>query len=354
MSMNTATLPKIFRNMPLREVVHRAKVLLREDAFELSARDWKQNLKNLVWQNDLANKWHDKMMFFDKDPYNLTDRESIFNKIRIDDERKQEIDEQVEHDLFYLGLAEVREVTRGPDDAIEYVKANAQTEFLRDLDGAVLLNYIHSWSKARTLEAQKGQKQFDLFMARVKIEAERCGFDHVAENGTYGFKWGPCPGCHGDQYDYEGGPDLEGVKADLLLAQACRYSQVPQYRTPPCNDGLDIINRRWSEPGFRRQLDIQFVSGEDKMNFCQSYLRRYLQVPVDLAGLNRLLSEAIAEHDMELRRRADASRRQRQIEEENRRINERIDRRGGGDTGGGYNGPCGDGGSLCGGNVPHL
>lgn len=283
---------------PLVEIRHRVDMLFGdwggEDIYELSAYAWKQELKNIAWQADLKELWMKEIYDNRKDPYNEGDNRLIFQRLHITKERQDEIDRQVEHDLGVFEDAE--KMGPGPE-ALEYVRAHAQSNFLNFINNIELRGAIDNWKKARELESRRPQKEAELLVARIEIEAERCGFDALNKGNRHkgGFhqKDNDCPKCSGTDYYYKNPVDMDAAKVGFLLARACYDSWfMRDYKMgQPCNDGLDTINRRWNDAAFRNMLAIE-AGGLGGQEDCLRFLVGTLQAPVELKSLEKAAKRA--------------------------------------------------------------
>lgn len=347
------------RNEPATEVRHRLRVLTDEDVYELSPHDWKQDLKNLVWQNDLSAQW-DNVMKAGKDPFLAEDRKQFFNNLTITPEREREIDDQVERDLNHL--SEAGETL----EDMENVKVAAESRFLRELDNKSLLGLVNGWKNARELEKERQEAAWQKMIDDYRQEVVWYEFEPILDsNGLdIGFR---SPDLA--DYEYTSTMSLEEAKMPLFLAAACLYRgfapDFSRQNEPRLAKVIGRINDRWADPDFRSMIQLNSNSGPQED--CLRHLSDNIKAPFDLKSLKKTLSKYWEDWDKgALRRLKDYERAKRREEEaedrrqeeearrirrENRPEKEERESRGGG---GRYDGPCGNGGSVCGGNGPRF
>lgn len=144
-------------------------------------------------------------------------------------------------------------------------------------------------SQERYGESERQRQRREL-ASRIEFEAGRCGFNALNnENGyEYGFQYvWPADKHSRDSYYFKNSVDLDVAKVGLFLTRACKDARWINYEEkPPCNDGLDIINRRWSDKSFREMLEFEVIgSAWDKE--CLRSLAGNLRTPLDINSLAR-------------------------------------------------------------------
>ena len=316
------------RNEPLTELRHRWAALVNEEVYELTVYDWKQELKNYAWQNDLYILWHDAISAR-KDPYNADDRRLIFSQLKISDDRAQGIDAQVERDALLMSNTD-----SGSPESLEYLRTHAESAFLKDLADDDIRTLVANWKKAREKETRKGEQTralgFEKLLHALRYEATRCGFESHNQNESatlgYGFRHRDpsCSDCTGTHYYYTAPTDLATAKAAFLMTRAC----LDEGRTLPCNDSIDGMQIHWNETDFRASLTLRTSGGGPLYARCVLHLRENLKPPFDSAALNRAVQRFMSAEAEEARRYAeDYYRRELEEARENRREEARRRRR---------------------------
>lgn len=299
-SLTPESWSKDLRNIPATEMYHRLAELTKQEIFELPAYDWKQNLKNLAWQNELATKWQNAIAV-GKDPYNLDDRQRIFDQLSIPAERTAEIDRQVENDLVLMAAADSGDVA-----AFERLKAQAQSDFWNYISDDSMKRLVGGWKRAREVDALRNQRERELSAQQMKHEILRCGFEprYSGAGVLYGFRHsGAGMGASFTTPRYaplEETLSMDQLKVSILLLRACWSAMRGEAIPGSCNEGLDVSNRFWTAPGFTGPL----IEGGSEHQ-CMAYLRDRWAVPMDEAALHRLLEPIIKAVKESNRRRND-------------------------------------------------
>lgn len=333
------------RNEPLAELRHRWSALVNEEVYELTAHDWKQELKNYVWQRDLYILWRDAISAR-KDPYNADDRRLIFDQLQITDARAREIDAQVEHDALLMANAD-----SGSPESLEYLRTHAESSFFKDVkdaDDADMRALVTNWKKTREIETQKSEGmrklEFEKLLHSLHYEAARCGFEALDKYNSAGYGYGfhrkdpSCSICTGTYYYYTAPTDLIAAKAAFLLTRACYDEGLGQ----PCNDSIDEMQTHWNETDFRDSLVLRVSGGGPMQNPCVLHLREKLKPPFDAASLNREAKRFKSAEAEEARRFAEDYYRREMEEARKKRREESSRRRQEGRTGEppGWSKPC--------------
>lgn len=76
--------------------------------------------------------------------------------------------------------------------------------------------------------------------------------------------------------------DEDGLRVALLLANACQDWDASS--PAPCNDGMEALNRRWSNKAFRRSVMFA-VGSEDEPNRCMWRMHDDLRAATDYQGV---------------------------------------------------------------------
>ncbi|MFA6318433.1 MAG: hypothetical protein WC943_13575, partial [Elusimicrobiota bacterium] len=292
------------RNMPAREVTFRlAELYFGVESYSISPEGWKGLLMDAMGYSEMARQW-EAYIAAGYSPYNKSQNKEKFAKLGISSERKKQIEADVEHDVKLFSDAGRELGGEGRIESLEHLREQAQSSFLKGLGAPELMTLIKSWNKARELEAGKQQKEVDIVFARAEIEAERCGFRHLRkDDGLPGSRNGfhledpsyPGKTYAGVRYYYRYDTGLDRIKMAVLLARACYDGQYGEQYEPkePCNDSLDIINRRWGDPEFQKHLELDVEGGAGMgQRECLLYMRDHLQVPADWKGLTAHVRQA--------------------------------------------------------------
>lgn len=282
------------RNEPLAELRHRWGALINEDVYQLTPYDWKQELKNYAWQNDLYILWRDAISAR-KDPYNSDDRKLIFSQLNISDDRVQEIDAQIERDTRLMA-----NVDSTNPESLEHLRTHAESSFLKDLNDYDMRNLVTNWKKTHEIERRKSEEKSELdfqkLLHSLRYEAARCGFEshdqHESEHYGYGFlrKDPSCSQCTGTHYYYTAPTDLVAAKAAFLLTRACLDAGQKQL----CNDSIDEMQTHWDEADFRASLALRTSGGGPHRAQCVLHLRDNMKPPFDSATLNLAIQHYLA------------------------------------------------------------
>lgn len=337
------------KNEPRREWELRWLVLSDQDAFELTMRDWVGELKGLAAENDRANLWSDAMwsdaIRVGKDPYNQGDRRLTFNKLELSKERLDEIGREVEKDMEAFGKAADQMDQAGEARALETLKAEAKSQFVRQMHDSDLTELIKGFKKTRELENRKAQKDQEVLVAQAVIEIKRCGFETPwgfefgEKKGLSGFKIASVGGLFPYDYRFTRAANIDAIKVRLFLARTCiaATSYYGDLDDLECNEGLDIINQNWSSSEFQALTEMEVGSPQKE---CLSVLRADLKVPMDqrsfkaaaakISEESRRKREEIWDEAQRQREREERERRRRQSEEERRNRPERLEGEGGG------------------------
>jgi hypothetical protein len=128
-------------------------------------------------------------------------------------------------------------------------------------------------------------------LARVDEEARRCGF-HMLGEGTDADRGGFHQEWKWPRYEFTQVTSVNAVKVDILLIRACldggRIRSVA-----PCNDALDIISRRGSDPKFMATVDLNFI-GAESLRGCFGHLKHGLVSEPTRDSLARLAQQWFA------------------------------------------------------------
>ncbi|MFA6317509.1 MAG: hypothetical protein WC943_08830 [Elusimicrobiota bacterium] len=294
------------RNMPYREVQHRLTVLTEPDKFQLRPKSWEEQWVNAGMQYWLHDQWKARMML-GSDPY--VQREAF--DIAIPEPVKKRVMEEMTHDLSLLESLNSRLAGGpGPED-LEGLRAEAASDFVKALDNDALSAVVTAWKKTRDSNARREQEDNHVFLDRLDLEARRCGFRALDERnwnpsfpGFYELRPGmsaDCaekPTCGGNEhYFYKHPRDLEQTKTILLFARVCSdrgaYGGQHSEITEVCNDGLEIIRRKWSAPGFREAIELQAGGA---VGYCVSYFRDHMTAQPDISVVNEMAKQAMASY----------------------------------------------------------
>ena len=334
------------RNEPQTEVVHRLEQLTDEDIYELPTYDWMQNLKNIVWQNDLSEMWAAQMAA-GKDPYNPSDRRLIFDSLTVQPDRAHEIDAQVEHDLSLMTNADPGDIS-----SLESLRAAADSSFIKNTSNDDLQGLLSGWKKARDIETQRQAEQEaeerrrseEAAAAKARVIAEAiqkvgsCGFEpqYDSDGNFYGFgreiRGWPVT------YRITHPMSMDEFKVSLWLASMCfEMTMRPGEILPPEEsdtlvEGVVIASEHWNDPGFK--VDAQFEVLPEEQARCVNYLNDHLKQSMDAKAYQRLYVQARNEYQKGVDSSWRQTQRERQEEEDADRERRRRDENQGGSGGG--------------------
>ncbi len=163
-------------------------------------------------------------------------------------------------------------------------------------------------------------------LARLEEEAARCGFKflHPGNWNRYGFYEEEVPGNKhlGAHYYFARGLTWDEFRTVLFLARAC----LDEGLNEPCNDGLDIINRRWGKDGFGEGWELAVEGGQGGQKACLEYLQGRIKPPMNVRGIDKAASRAWKDLRKRWKREGEAAmRRHRQQQAEAERPRKRRD-----------------------------
>lgn len=273
--------PKVnLRNMPGREVRHRLAVLEDPEVFKLRQKTWYEQWVNLGMQYWLEDQWKARMMF-GSDPYIQGEEFDI----AIPEPVKKRIREEMAHDLRLLETLDERLVGGPRPEDLDQLRARAASDFFNALDNDYLLELARAWKKTRDNEPQRRLEDRLVLLERVGLEAERCGFRWSRKDTGWYFDVNG--GRVFGDYFFPESVNLEQVKVNFLLARACMDAAgIPRDRIDmPCNDGLDIADRHWDDPSFRKGIAVHPFRPTLQ---CVDALREELSTPLTMEKIQRI------------------------------------------------------------------
>lgn len=155
-----------------------------------------------------------------------------------------------------------------------------------------------------------------VLLARMEEEAARCGFKvlHPGNWDRYGFYEEEVPGNRhlGPHLYFGRDTSWEELRAALFLARVCLDEGLDE----PCNDGLEILNRRWGWDGFGEGWGLEARGGGGQQD-CLNLLQARLKTPMSVKGMNKTVSRVWKELRKRWKAEGEAAmRRHRQEQEE--------------------------------------
>ena len=330
------------RNAPSIEKQLLIKVMGEQDIYQLDyGVDWTKLFYEAAGQAYLQEQWQLRM-WQGYDPYDPTDFAQQFSSVQLPDARKDEIRRAADKDLSLFarldGLLDSGQTTT----ALERVRAEGASDFLRDLGDGKILELIRGWKNVRQRESEKGRIQqelaFEKLLHALRYEAGLCGFESLNKHNSrgYGFQQQtpPCSGCSKDEYYYTAPTRLPAAKAAFMLTRACYAVGLAS----PCNDSLPAMQAHWDENDFRNSLVLDGSGGSQRT--CVLHLRESLKPPFSAQDIDRAVKRFKNEQAKEGRRLAEENYRR---ERDEARRRHREEGRGSPPAGGGDPGwrqPC--------------
>lgn len=178
----------------------------------------------------------------------------------------------------------------------EWKMDDEQREFLK-----AALSSARKLEEQKEEERQKEQRTAADRLAQAGREVQRCGFIPKFAGDLLDSFSRERSGLATNYY-FTAAVDMEGLKVNLLLAFAC--GDVDEYggfdrpdgidRTQPCNEGLEIINRRWSEPGFKDKTRLEGQYSYSDM--CLEWVHSHIKPPVTMRDLTKQVQRARREY----------------------------------------------------------
>ena len=309
------------RNTPGVERALLLAVMREQNVFQLDPDDWKNLFYNASGWSYLEDQWQLRM-WQGYDPYNSADVTQQFNSINIPDARKDEIRRAADKDMALFAQLDGLLDSGQNTTALERVRAEGASDFLRDISDGKVLDLMRGWRSARQRESDKDHIQeelaFQKLLQALSYESGLCGFESLSKFNSrgYGFqeKNPPCPVCSKDEYYYTAPTGLPAAKAAFLLTRACSDAGIAS----PCNDSLPEMQSRWNDDDFRNSLVLDGSGGGQRA--CVLQLREGLKPPFDAGDINRIVKRFKAEQAKEARRHAEEYyRREREAARERRR-----------------------------------
>ncbi len=123
---------------------------------------------------------------------------------------------------------------------------------------------------------------------RTAEEGDRCGFGESMINGVFAGYIAPANFDDRRIYGFPTANSLDSFKVSLMFSKVCNdftYNHAERI-TPPCNDGLDIINRDSNDPNF---IDTIGATLNGKTSACVEFLKTHLTAPATLDKFTNLL-----------------------------------------------------------------
>lgn len=317
------------QSKPEEERLLEAAGLAQAGELGLSAELYRDHFYNLLAMDAVLRDWIEKYRGGLRPGQNPGDFQMVVPPLR-----QAQIDRALAADLalFTDYLA-----SGGGAESLESLKANGQSEFVRNLDSKYLPGLLEGWRHARQHDAESSQRKAAVSYYRIALEANQCGF-HLNPDWTLSGPVSPFRIPHGY--------DVDVAKAGFMLMDACVKSGGEQ--AEPCNDSLSVIMSRWADIDFRNRMVAMrasgpFGDGQSEEGRCLYYLHENWKPRGDFEDLK----EAVEKHHRIWWKEhyggsdpppSGGGRRERDPERPGR----------------GYDGPCGNGGSLCGGNRPSV
>lgn len=333
------------RNTPGVERVLLLTVIREQSIFQLAQNDWAALFLNASGYSYLEDQWYLRMRQ-GYDPYDPTDMTQQFNSIDIPDERMDEIRQAANKDMALFRQLDGLLDTGRTAEALERVRAEGASDFLRETSDGNILQLLRGWKNAREREADSDRIRRDLAFEKLlhalRYEANLCGFTAKGPGISkwetrYGFQDNEptCPGCTKNDYYYTAPTGLPAAKAAFLLTRACRYELLDR----PCNDSIPEMQSHWNEADFRDSLVLD-GSGGGLQDSCVLHLRDTLKPPFDAKDVVKTATRFKRERSKEELRRAEERLRRERDEARRRRREEGGEAPPGGGRDPGWRQPC--------------
>lgn len=296
------------RNTPGVERALLLTVMREQSTFQLDQSDWTKLFYDASGWSYLEDQWQQRM-HQGYDPYNPTDMAQQFNSINIPDARKDEIRRAADKDMALFTQLDGLIDSGQSVTALERVRAEGASDYLRDLNDGSILELIRGWKNARERETDKAHiKQelaFEKLLQALRHEADLCGFiakDMHNSRWRYGFqdKHPIYAGGPQNDYYYTAPTGLHSAKAAFLLTRACYDGMLDT----PCNDAIPEMQLHWSESDFRESLVLD-GSGSMLQNSCVLHLRDSLTPPFGAKDIAKAARRYKKELSKEERRRSE-------------------------------------------------